>query len=272
MVTSLISSTAPTNLTQPQYLSLVVEDCGYDSKRTKGLFRASRSLALGASIDVIQGTNSEHGFGSLFKEDSAKIIVDAILQAIYYHKLIRGLRPMPDIPKAPRISCVVPGSAQIHKTLDLNYDPWQKCGQERPNPGFYVEGTAYIFLCPAFFALEDSNDHPNCPTVLDNRFRGDPVKFFKGYQTYTLLYFLIRFYLGHNALDNSSDPREQLDWNDCTSLGSKLVVDSVRNPSSIQLYVACRLALDWRKICVLMLWYKWFRRVAPKYQKRFPTI
>lgn len=271
-MTSLALSTAPTNLTQAQYMGLVVENCGHHSKKTKELLRASRSLALKAETDTLQGTGSKHGFEAMFKENSAKTVVGAILDALYYHKLIRGLRPMPDIPKAPRISCVAPGSAQMYKTLDLSYDPWQKCWQEKPSPGFYAEGTAHIFLCPAFFALEDSNDHPNCPNVLDNKFSGDPVKFFKGYQIYTLLYFLIRFYLGHNALDNSSDPREQLDWNNCMSLVLNMVVDAVRNPTSIQLYVACRSALDGKKNHVLMLWNKWFRKVARKYQKRLPTV
>jgi len=195
-------------------------------------------------VDSIRGTDSHHGFRSMFKSDSAKTAIEAVLEGVYYYKVKQGLRPETNIPKAPRISCVTPDSAQIHKSLDLGYDPWQRCWggapERTPIPAFYADGTAYLFLCPALFAMEETINEAHCPEVTDNEFTGNPDGFYRNYQTYTLIYYLLRFYLGDNALDRYSDPSEQLDWNGCVRLGSKLVLDSVRNPTSLQLYIACK--------------------------------
>lgn len=81
------------------------------------------------------------------------------------------------------------------------------------------------------------SEKKHCPSVKSNLFSGNPEIFYRNYQTYIALYHLIRFYLGHNALTDDTDPKEQLDWNDCVGLSS---VDSVLNPTNLQIYIACK--------------------------------
>ena len=76
-----------------------------------------------------------------------------------------------------------------------------------------------------------------CPWVTNNRFSGDSYLFYRNYQTYILLYQLIRFYLGDNALTSHTDPTEELDWNDCVRLNT---LTSVINPTNLQIYIACK--------------------------------
>ena len=189
--------------------------------------------------DAVYGTRSTYGFTSMFKENSANEVVQAVFGAIYHFSTKRGLRPDPIEPKAPRFACVGQQSAQTYKNLNLGYDPWQRClagsPSRNPIPAFYAEETAYIFLCPAFFVQEGKPDRPHCPIVHENRFAGDPNIFYKRYQVYTLLYSLLRFYLGDDALNANSDPREELDWNNCVRLDT---LNSVRNPTNLQLYMA----------------------------------
>lgn len=240
---SLVSSTSSTNVTTYQGLDIVIENCGNEHLKIYNVFRESRSLVLKALVDSVRGTYSKHGFKSMFKRNTAMSTVVATLEGIYYYKVKPGLRPELDMPKAPRLSCVTPDSAQIYRTLDLGYDPWQRClGMApggTPSLAFYADRTAYLFLCPAYFTLKEATSEAHCPTVQNNEFHGDTNVFYKEYQTYTLLYHLLRFYLGENALDSYSDPPEQMDWNGCVRLGSKTVLDSVRNPTSLLLYIAC---------------------------------
>lgn len=176
----------------------------------------------------------------MFKRNEAVDAVQAILYAISQWKAKKGLIPDPVQPKAPRIACVAQDSASVYKSLKLDYDPWQRClvGSPRSTPiaAFYAEGTAYLFLCPAYFVQKDKPDNSHCPVVHNNRFAGDPNALYKNYQVFTLIYGLARFYLGDNALDNDSDPPEQFDWNECVRLR---VLDSIRNPTNLQIYTAC---------------------------------
>lgn len=57
----------------------------------------------------------------------------------------------------------------------------------------------------------------DCPWVsaIRNWFDGNQYAFHQCYQIFSVIYALTRFYLGHNALDDKSDPREQFDWNVC---------------------------------------------------------
>lgn len=72
---------------------------------------------------------------------------------------------------------------------------------------------------------------------MDNRFVGDVDVFYQGYQMYKLLYELLRFYLQKNALTFRSLPGEVFDWNQCVAYS---VESSVKNPTNILLYIACR--------------------------------
>lgn len=241
---SLTLGTSPTNIANAQSYYTNVENCGDNDQSLKDRVRESRSLVLQTLIDSVFGMSSRHGFKAMFKDGSAQPAVDAILQGIYYYRFKTNLKPEPNEPKGPRLSCISPDSAQIYQNLDLGYDPWQRCEggfpEEDAIPAFYAEGTAYIFLCPAFFALQNRNEGAHCPTVSYNIFRGNPNIFYRNYQIYTLIYYLIRFYLGEDALDSYSDPQELFDWNACVRLGAQEFLDSVRNPTSLQLYVACR--------------------------------
>ncbi len=238
-------------------MNIITENCGYDHGNINDLFRESRSLLLKPLVDAILGTDSKHGFKTMFKSNLAKSTVEAILGGIYYGKVKAGLRPVTDIPKGPRLSCVSPNSAQMYKGLDLGYDPWDRCLGRAPGgtpiPAFYADGTAYLFLCPSFFVLEKDISKAHCPTVQNNEFEGDPDLFYRKYQSYTLIYHLLRFYLGENALDRYSDPPEKLDWNDCVRLGSRTVLDTVRNPTSLQLYIACEPSFSYGTECSTVL-------------------
>lgn len=55
---------------------------------------------------------------------------------------------------------------------------------------------------------------------------------------YRLIYEQIRFYLGQNALDDESDPPEEFDCNNI--IQSLEIVESVVNPTSLELYVASK--------------------------------
>ena len=97
-------------------------------------------------------------------------------------------------------------------------------------------GTAYIFLCPAFF-LQLPITEKRCPAIRNNIFTGSAGAFYQDYDTYTLLYYLIRFYLGHEALDDTTRPKERLNWNECVAFN---LLDSVLNPTNLQIYVASK--------------------------------
>ena len=108
-------------------------------------------------------------------------------------------------------------------------------GNPRKNPiaAFVGGGTQYIFLCSLYFVQEEKSIQPHCPTEQHNRFAGDPNIFYQKYQIYTLIYQFAHFYLGSNAFDRTTDPIEQLDWNDYVSVLN--TSDSVRNPTNLHI-------------------------------------
>ena len=223
--------------------SPVIENCHEEQvfEIQQRLIRA-KNLILKGKSDAVFGVASVFGFRAMFKEDTAKKPVEATYDAVSSAQPKIGLKPDPDVPTAPRLACVNEDSAEEYKNLDLDFDPWERCstaGSPRSNPvtSFYADGTAYIFLCPAYFKQEAESGNRHCPIVHNDRFAGDPNVLYKKYQVYTLIYQLLRFQLGDNALDADSDPPEQLDWNECVRLNA---VSSIRNPTNFQLYVACK--------------------------------
>lgn len=232
----------PIRVTDADYV--LVENCEADEKiyDVNGAVIAAKSATLSALTDSKLGVDSPYGFRAMFKSDDAKIAVQAILEGVTWYRGRRGLKPNPDVPSQPRLACVTEDTAELYASLDLGYDPWQRClaGSPRksPPPAFYAEGTVYTFLCPAFFVQTPEPYAAHCPTVHNNRFAGDPNSFYKKYQVYTLVYQLVRFYLGVDALDEHTDPPEQFDWNECVRLKT---LDSVINPTNIQIYIACEL-------------------------------
>ena len=177
----------------------------------------------------------------MFKQRETLPTVTAVLDNIYNYRGKLYLKPHPGRLSSPLLSCVTEKSVKLYDHLKLDYDPWKKCQVGGPGStplqAFYAEGTAYIFLCPALFIQPPMTTKPHCPSVKNNLFSGDAGSFYQNYQTYTLLYHLIRFYLGHNALDDTTNPKEQLDWNRCVSLN---ILDSVINPTNLQIYIASK--------------------------------
>ena len=231
------------NFTSASYF-VTIENCRDDgiNRAIRERVRQARHETLKGLSDSIFGVSSSYGFRSMFKSDIAVEAVQTVYDGIYFDRELPGLEPNTREKKNARFACVTEDSADKYRYLGLDYDPWQRClvgGTPRrtPIPAFYAKGTAYIFLCPAYFVQEDQPTSRHCPTVHLNRFAGDPNIFYKNYQIYTLLLQLVRFYLGQYALDDHTDPPQQLDWNNCVySLGTS---NSARNPTNLQLYVAC---------------------------------
>ena len=210
--------------------------------RIRALFNEANKLTKLTLIDALShGVDSEYGFKAMLKEREALPTITEVLDHIYNYKGKPYLKPHPGQLSSPLLSCVTENSAKIYHHLGLGYDPWRKCqvgGRgSTPLQAFYAEGTTYIFLCPVFFIHPPMSIKNLCPSVVDNKFSGDAGPFYQNYQTYTLLYHLIRFYLGHNALDDTTIPREQLGWNGCVGLS---LLDSVLNPTNLQIYIACK--------------------------------
>ena len=222
--------------------NFLTENCGFSTFRVRALYNEAKKLTKPALVDALKhGVNSEYGFEAMFKLEEALPTVKAVLDDIYNYKGKPSLKPHPSQRSSPLLSCVTEKSAKIYDYLKLDYDPWSKCqmggSDSTPLQAFYAEGTAYIFLCPTLFVQPTMTTKNNCPSLEKNMFSGDVGSFYQNYQTYTLLYHLIRFYLGHNALDETTNPKEQLDWNRCVSLS---LVDSVLNPTNLQIYIACK--------------------------------
>ena len=219
--------------------NLFVENCRDRTLYINDRLQNSKRLAQAALFNAkMWGVHSEFGFRALFKRNEARDAVTAILDHIYFSTGKTNLRPRPDTLSSPRFSCVTQESAKIYDYLDLNYDPWVRCQGKQ---AFYAEDTSYIFLCPAFFSQPPMSERNHCPSVTDNKFSGNSGTFYRNYQTYIMLYHLIRFYLGHNALADDTDPKEQLDWNSCVGLNT---VDSVLNPTNLQIYIACKQSIS----------------------------
>ena len=203
-------------------------------------------MALRARSDAHLGPISPHGFRAMFKSRDAIDSVGVILESIYVLKTKSGLKPSPDSQLEPRFACATEDMEGEYDFLNLGYDPWERCLRRSPEgvfpAAFYAEGTAYTFLCPPFNLQAPRPSTSHCPTVdvdTDNRFRGDQNLFAQKYQVYTLLFQLVRFYIGSWALNPYTVPPEQLDWNDCVfKLNS---YDSTRNPTNFEIYTARKL-------------------------------
>ena len=234
----------PNHLTDTNYI--VTEHCGDKVPQVDKVVDEARWLARVAHANaLLWDVDSIFGFKAMFKESEARETVLSILDSIHYCKGKTNLRPRPGIQSIPRLSCVTEDSVNLYKYLNLDYDPWQRCLVAGPDStraeAFYAEGTVYTFLCPAFFTQAAMVSGKHCPSVTNNKFSGDSGIFYRNYQTYTMLYQLIRFYLGNDALSSDTDPKEQLDWNNCVGLN---MLNSVLNPTNLEIYIACKLSIS----------------------------
>ena len=208
-------------------------------------FFIAQAAANLAQYDASQGESSPFGFKALFKSQRAVFNVALNLNSIYRYATMNDLKPKVSKPKSPRFACVAQHTAAYYGNLDLTFDPWDRCRQPvrdgSPTQAFYADGTAYIFICPGFFQQDvmppPSRGSTACPVVSNNRFAGDPSVFYRNYQIYTLLYQLIRFYLGSHALGRKGQPEEVFDWNLCVR---NTILESTLNPTNILLYIASK--------------------------------
>ena len=244
----------PTNVTDAN--SIVVEGCGDEMQNVNCAYNLARAAANVAKADVFRGTDSPFGFSAMFKSDRSKYPVSHYLNMIYDSKGLINLKP--DIAHAnpPRLACVHQNSATVYKGLQLGYDPWQRCSHpwpaQRSPQTWYAVGTVYIFLCPDFHYQAPAPAGNHCPTVVDNTFVGDVNVFYRNYQMYTLIYELIRFYLQKKSLGIKSLPKEVFDWNHCVAYS---VESSLKNPTNLLLYIACRSHLSF--FCLISCFNTW---------------
>lgn len=220
----------------------VVENCGIKTNGVLKLVFAVQGRPIAAHDDVIRyavGASQSRAFKALFKKRDTANTVLLLLQHITKLSGKTGLQPAPHTILRPHFACVDPFSDKGYDHLQLGFNPWRRCHDGLPETkedSFYAEGTAYIFLCPSFFRLMPEPKPSECPSVVGNQFRGAQGRLAGG-QVYNLVYDLVRFYLGRNALDNESTPRQRLNWNQCVSDLNN--VESVVNPTNLELYIAC---------------------------------
>ncbi len=221
--------------------SVFVEGWGDELHNVQRAYNLARAAASVAKADVFRGANSPYGFRAMFKSDRSKYPVSYYLNMIVDSKGVMNLKPHVASATPPRFACVQRNSVTVYQHLRLGYDPWQRCARPWPSQRspqtFYAVGTAYIFLCPEFRHPAPAPVGNHCPTVVDNKFVGDVNVFYRNYQMYTLLYELLRFYLQKNALGRTSLPKEVFDWNHCVAYS---IESSVKNPTNLLLYIACR--------------------------------
>ncbi len=178
----------------------------------------------------------------MYKSNGSKGLVYFYLSNIHDIRGVLDLKPSPRTALIPRFACAAPTSYIDYAYLNLGYNPWSRCANplpvDAPPQSFYADGTAYIFICPSFFSqtCAPGPSQYRCPQVVGNRYSGDVDAFYRSYQMYTILYELIRFYLGKLALNAFSRPKESFDWNTIIRYG---VEESVKNPTNMLLYSAC---------------------------------
>ena len=221
--------------------SFVVENCEGNADWMQYIISAALDAIAPALNDVRKGNESQHGFEAMFKGNEAVPTIRKLLQYMYLFTGLPGLRPTPARLSQPRFACVDGAATTAFANLHLGYDPAARCstksGSMLIERSFYAEQTSYIFICTAFFFLRPKPDVlSKCPVVKQNKFTGSQVFFHQRYQVYRIVYDLVRFYLGNNALDSDSDPREVFNWNACVS--DLNLLESVINPTNLEIYVA----------------------------------
>ena len=236
-----------TNSTIAHRQSFVIENCGDHQNYMKYILLNVMDILAPALEDVRNGDKSQYGFLAMFKSNDAVPTILNLLRHMYLFIGLPGLRPTPSQFSQPRFACVDSNAARMFANLRLGYDPMSRCSDATVSTtlerSFYADNTVYIFICPSFFSLRPKPDSGVCPNVMRNQFVGSQNDFHQGYQVYTMIYGLIRFYLGQNALDEESNPREVFDWNACVF--NLNLLESVINPTNLEIYVACEFFPSW---------------------------
>ncbi|KAF6235109.1 hypothetical protein HO173_006736 [Letharia columbiana] len=224
---------AATNLTGvPASFPFVIEGCGaYTGNLVDVLIKAIAALTP-ALNDVGLGLDSHHGFRALFKDGAISTYVRGILRSIASAQPLKGLKPDPSVPSAPRFACVTRSTVSQYKFLEL--DPWEICSRPDAGQAFYLGGSSYIFLCSSFWWGRIAPHKNTCPSVRENQFLGGGEAL-SMYLTYLVIHEMVHFYLGKASLGAFTDPPEVYPINDCVALDP---LDSVHNPQNYQFYVA----------------------------------
>lgn len=209
--------------------------------------------------DVGLGLDSHHGFRALFKDGATSTYVRGILRSIASAQPLKGLKPDPSVPSAPRFACVTRSTVSQYKFLEL--DPWEICSRPDAGQAFYLGGSSYIFLCSSFWWGRIAPHKNTCPSVRENQFLGGGEAL-SMYLTYLVIHEMVHFYLGKASLGAFTDPPEVYPINDCVALDP---LDSVHNPQNYQFYVAS----EYPRPSVLGSstdQTQWLSKVAPKFQ------
>ena len=194
------------------------------------------TIIPGILEDANETTSSVHGYKAMFKDPFYVIVIKAIFRGIYEKRKVEHLSPFKATPSAPRFACAGPDTMRRYRFLHV--DIWSECQRQGPsglpNTALYVAGSKYTFVCPSFWNLPPRPEISECLTVANNRFQGSPTDVY-GYQTYTLLYNMVRFYLGNASLNQETNPPERFQPNGLVGLSSH---SSIINPTNYELYAA----------------------------------
>lgn len=222
--------------------SYTIDNCGTDKVQIQYAI-SSAQTALGLPLLRLLNTPNV-AFKAMFKTADAALDVHNLMMSIISEKPIHS--DQGDL--FPEFACATPRLSKEYIDY-LGYDPWKICG-DLDTTSFWRK-TNLIWICPAFLVLEVRPQHlpavqtnPNCPILLGNAFLGNIERFVK-FQSYELLYHLIRMYLQHNCLGPDHVPREATDWNECirSRIEDPVGMFSIRNPMNYIYYTACEYSM-----------------------------
>lgn len=222
--------------------SYTIDNCGTDKVRIQYAI-SSAQTALGLPLISLLNTPNV-AFKAMFKTADAALDVHSLMMSIISEKPIHS--DQGDL--FPKFTCATPGLSKEYIDY-LGYNPWEICGDLKSTS--FWRRTSLIWICPAFLVLEVRPQHlpavqtnPNCPILLGNAFFGN-IDRFVNFQSYEILYHLIRMYLQHNCLDPVHVPREATDWNECirSRIEDPVGMASVRNPMNYVYYTACEYSM-----------------------------
>ena len=218
----------------PDGFPFVIEGCGTNTGTLVDVLTKAVTALTPALKDVGLGLDGQHGFKALFKDGATSTYVRGVLRSIASAQPVKGLKPNPSVPSAPRFACVTPSTIRQYKFFEV--DPWKVCNQPYAGQAFYLGGSSYIFLCASFWRGKIVPQSKTCPSVRENRFLGGGEAL-SMYLTYLVIHEMVHFYLGKASLGVYTDQPETYRINDCVALDP---LDSVHNPQNYQFYVASK--------------------------------
>ncbi len=213
-----------------------VERCVWDAIRVQSAIRSARTALILPKADTVLGTTSAT-FAAMFKSFTSIIKVQTLFENILNQAPLSAGRNI-------RFFCATSYMSAREKD-SLGYDPWAICTELRVTSFWRKDNL--IWVCPSFMSLPPQpalgpqvKVDKECPIVFDNRFYGK-INDFINYQCYDIVRQLVYVYLQDQALDATTIPRGELDWNAC--IRSRIVdpngAVSLRDPMNYVYYAAC---------------------------------